>query len=78
LLRGIPVDTKLIQNVGLQSLPSMTAAPSEKWIVGQSMDNRIVIFQIIEDKLKFARKKAFRGHNTAGYACSTDFSPEMR
>jgi len=74
---GIPVDTKLIQNAGLHSLPSMTSAPSEKWIVGQSMDNRIVLFQIIDDKLKFARKKAFRGHNTAGYACSTDFSPEM-
>jgi pre-mRNA-processing factor 17 len=42
------------------------------------MDNRIVLFQIMDDKLRFARKKAFRGHNTAGYACSTDFSPDMR
>uniref|UniRef100_A0A183BLG6 Pre-mRNA-processing factor 17 n=1 Tax=Globodera pallida TaxID=36090 RepID=A0A183BLG6_GLOPA len=74
---GIPVDTKLIQHAGLHSIPSMTRAPNEKWIVGQSMDNRIVLFQIVDDKLRFARKKAFRGHNTAGYACSTDFSPEM-
>jgi pre-mRNA-processing factor 17 len=42
------------------------------------MDNRIVLFQIVDDKLRFAKKKAFRGHNTAGYACGTDFSPEMR
>lgn len=74
---GIPVDTKLIQNAGLHSIPTMTKSPSDKWIVGQSMDNRIVLFQLIEDKLRFAKKKAFRGHNTAGYACITDFSPDM-
>lgn len=51
---------------------------TDKWIVGQSMDNRIVLFQILDDKLRFARKKAFRGRNTAGYACSTDYSPDMR
>lgn len=74
---GIPVDTKIIQHAGLHSIPSMTKAPNEKWIVGQSMDNRIVLFQIVDDKLRFARKKAFRGHNTAGYACMSDFSPDM-
>jgi pre-mRNA-processing factor 17 len=50
----------------------------EKWICGQSMDNRIVLFQLTDDKLRFARKKAFRGHNVAGYAATIDFSPEMR
>lgn len=42
------------------------------------MDNRIVLFQLMDDKLRFAKKKAFRGHNVAGYACSVDFSPDMR
>uniref|UniRef100_A0AC34QZ34 Pre-mRNA splicing factor n=1 Tax=Panagrolaimus sp. JU765 TaxID=591449 RepID=A0AC34QZ34_9BILA len=74
---GIPVDTKLIQNAGLHSIPTMTKAPNEKWIVGQAMDNRLVLFQLIDDKLKFSRKHAFRGHNVSGYACSPDFSPEM-
>ncbi|MFH4979981.1 hypothetical protein AB6A40_006690 [Gnathostoma spinigerum] len=73
----IPVDTKLIQNAGLHSIPTMTKSPTEKWIVGQSMDNRVVLFQLIEDKLRFAKKKAFKGHNVAGYACSVDFSPDM-
>ncbi|KAK5973076.1 Pre-mRNA splicing factor [Trichostrongylus colubriformis] len=73
----IPVDTKLIQNVGLHSIPTMNKSPNEKWVVGQSMDNRIVLFQLIDDKLRFAKKKAFRGHNSAGYACVTDFSPDM-
>ncbi|VDN24020.1 unnamed protein product [Gongylonema pulchrum] len=76
-LREIPVDTKLIQNAGLHSIPTMTKSPTEKWIVGQSMDNRIVLFQLIDDKLRFAKKKAFKGHNVAGYACSVDFSPDM-
>ncbi|KAJ1350188.1 hypothetical protein KIN20_005920 [Parelaphostrongylus tenuis] len=70
----IPVDTKLIQNVGLHSIPTMNKSPNEKWVVGQSMDNRIVLFQLIDEKLRFAKKKAFRGHNSAGYACVTDFS----
>ncbi|KJH45743.1 WD domain, G-beta repeat protein [Dictyocaulus viviparus] len=70
----IPVDTKLIQNVGLHSIPTMN---KKKWVVGQSMDNRIVLFQLIDEKLRFAKKKAFRGHNSAGYACVTDFSPDM-
>uniref|UniRef100_A0A1I7XMY9 CPSF_A domain-containing protein n=1 Tax=Heterorhabditis bacteriophora TaxID=37862 RepID=A0A1I7XMY9_HETBA len=51
---------------------------AKKWVVGQSMDNRIVLFQLIDDKLRFAKKKAFKGHNSAGYACTTDFSPDMR
>lgn len=42
------------------------------------MDNRIVLFQLIEEKLRFARKKAFRGHIVAGYSCTIDFSPDMR
>uniref|UniRef100_A0A0N4ZCY7 WD_REPEATS_REGION domain-containing protein n=1 Tax=Parastrongyloides trichosuri TaxID=131310 RepID=A0A0N4ZCY7_PARTI len=73
----IPVDTKLIQNVGLHSIPTMTKSPDDQWIIGQSMDNRIVLFQLIDDKLKFAKKKALRGHNTQGFPCTTDFSPDM-
>ncbi|CAI5437401.1 unnamed protein product [Caenorhabditis angaria] len=73
----IPVDTKLIQNVGLHAIPTMTKSPNDKWVVGQCMDNRIVLFQLIEDKLRFTKKKAFRGHNAAGYACNVDYSPDM-
>uniref|UniRef100_A0A0K0E3A5 Pre-mRNA-processing factor 17 n=1 Tax=Strongyloides stercoralis TaxID=6248 RepID=A0A0K0E3A5_STRER len=73
----IPVDTKLIQNVGLHSIPTMTKSPDDQWIIGQSMDNRIVLFQLIDDKLKFAKKKSLRGHNTQGFPCTTDFSPDM-
>ncbi|KAM3722366.1 Pre-mRNA-processing factor [Dirofilaria immitis] len=33
----IPVDTKLIQNAGLHSIPTMTKSPTEKWIVGHNV-----------------------------------------
>ena len=42
------------------------------------MDSRVVLFQLVEDKLRFARKKNFKGHNAAGYACTVDFSPDNR
>ncbi|KAK6018628.1 WD domain, G-beta repeat protein [Ostertagia ostertagi] len=58
----IPVDTKLIQN-------------KNGWSVNQWITE--LLFQLIDDKLRFAKKKAFRGHNSAGYACVTDFSPDM-
>ncbi len=105
----IPVDTKLIQDPSLHSMPTVTMSPNsgsrprppthsltvdsflcpfiartacpffaEKWLVGQGMDSRILLFQLIDDKLRFAKKKAFKGHMVAGYACSVDFSPDMR
>lgn len=51
--------------------------PIGKWLACQSMDNQIVIFNAL-NRFKFMRKKVFKGHMVAGYACSVDFSPEMR
>ncbi|VDO94916.1 unnamed protein product [Soboliphyme baturini] len=73
----IPVDTKLIQDPGLHSMPTVTLSPNQRWLACQAMDNRIMIFQVIDDKIRFSRKKGFRGHIVAGYACSVDFSPDM-
>ena len=42
-----------------------------------SVDGKqIVRFNAI-NRLKFMRKKVFKGHMVAGYACGVDFSPEM-
>jgi len=41
------------------------------------MDNQIVVFNAL-NHFKFMRKKVFKGHMVAGYACGLDFSPEMR
>ena len=74
----IPVDTKVIQDKGLHSMPVMRKSANGQIIIGQCMDNRIITLQQLNDKIKFARKKCYRGHHTAGYACGVDFSPDMR
>ena len=48
-----------------------------KWLACQSMDNKIVIFNVL-NRMKYMRKKIFKGHMVAGYACNVDFSPDMR
>jgi len=46
-------------------------------MAAQSMDNKIIVFQVIDERIRFTKKKNFRGHMVAGYACSVDFSPDM-
>lgn len=72
----IPVDMKYIADPGMHSMPAVTAAPNGKWIAAQSLDNKICVFQV-GDRFKEMRKKVFKGHMVAGYACGLDFSPEM-
>ena len=57
-------------------MPAVTAAPNGKVVACQSLDNKIVIYQV-GDRFKEMRKKVFKGHMVAGYACGVDFSPEM-
>lgn len=73
----IPVDTKLIQDPGMHSMPYVTVAPNQKWMAAQSMDNKVIVFQVIDERVRFSKKKNFRGHMVAGYACGVDFSPDM-
>ena len=73
----IPVDMKYIADPSMHSLPYVTKSPNEKWLAAQSLDNKISIFTCGE-KFKPYKKKEFKGHMVAGYACGIDFSPEMR
>jgi len=41
------------------------------------MNNQIIIFNVL-NRFKYMRKKVFKGHMVAGYACNIDFSPDMR
>jgi len=72
----IPVDMKYIADPGMHSMPAVTKSPNEKWLACQSLDNKICIFTCGE-KFKPYKKKEFKGHMVAGYACGIDFSPEM-
>jgi pre-mRNA-processing factor 17 len=73
---GVPVPTKYIADPDMYSIPAVAMHPSEEFVVGQSMDNRVVVYSVKDaDKVKVVKKKVFRGHNTAGYACGLSFSP---
>jgi len=72
----IPVDAKLIQDPTMHSMPAATASPNGKWLATQSMDNQILIYSVI-GRFRQNRKKIFKGHMNAGYACQVNFSPDM-
>ncbi|XP_028415005.1 pre-mRNA-processing factor 17-like [Dendronephthya gigantea] len=73
----IPVDAKYIAEPSMHSMPSITVHPNEKWLACQSMDNQITIFGV-QNRFRLNRKKTFKGHMVAGYACQVNFSPDGR
>ncbi|XP_035382166.1 pre-mRNA-processing factor 17-like [Electrophorus electricus] len=60
----------------MHSMPAVTLSPSGKWLACQSMDNQILIFGA-QNRFRLSKKKVFKGHMVAGYACQVDFSPDM-
>lgn len=74
---GIPVVMKHISEPHMHSIPSVAMHPSGKFVVGQSLDNQIVTYTA-KDRFTFQKKKVFKGHLNAGYACQVDVSPDGR
>lgn len=72
---GVPI--KYISDPTMHSMPVITMHPSEKFMVCQSLDNRIVVYQA-GDRYSLQRKKKMEGHNVAGYACDIAISPDGR
>ena len=72
---GVPV--KYISDPTMHSMPCLVMHPSHQYLVGQSLDNNIVCFQV-GHKFKISKKKKFKGHLVAGYACEPSFSPDGR
>lgn len=71
----VPVDMKYIAEPQMHSMPSVTLHPTGKWLGCQSMDNKITIYGV-QNNFRLNRKKCFKGHMVAGYACQLDFSPD--
>ncbi|CAM9434937.1 unnamed protein product [Chrysoparadoxa australica] len=71
---NIPVPIKYISDPSMHSIPATALHPSGASWVGQSLNNEIVVYGA-RDKFKMNRKKVFKGHLNAGYACRMDFSP---
>lgn len=72
---GISVAVKHISEPTMQSLPAVAMHPKGKFFVGQSLDNKIVVYDV-KNGFKNVRKKKFVGHLNAGFACGIDFSPD--
>lgn len=71
---NIPVPIKYIAEPEMHSIPATTLHPSGGFWVGQSLDNKIVTWTA-RDKFRQMKKKEFKGHVNAGYACRMAFSP---
>ncbi|KXJ18778.1 Pre-mRNA-processing factor 17 [Exaiptasia diaphana] len=71
----IPVDFKYIAEPSMHSMPAVSMHPNEKWMACQSMDNQILILGV-QNRFRINRKKVFKGHMVAGYACQPNFSPD--
>ncbi|KAI8998100.1 WD40-repeat-containing domain protein [Gaertneriomyces semiglobifer] len=73
----IPVVIKYVAEPTMHSMPAVTLHPNKKWLAAQSLDNQILIYSTT-DRFRLNRKKTFRGHLIAGYACQPSFSPDGR
>ena len=72
---NIPVPIKFIAEPYMYALTRAALHPSGKHAAFQSGDNQIVVYAA-GDRFRQNRKKAFRGHNTSGYAVDLDLSPD--
>uniref|UniRef100_A0A6U5HYM6 Pre-mRNA-processing factor 17 n=1 Tax=Corethron hystrix TaxID=216773 RepID=A0A6U5HYM6_9STRA len=72
---GAPI--KYISEPGMHAVPSVTLHPNGKFWLGTSLDNAIVVYAA-EDRYNIQRKKRFRGHQVAGFACQVAVSPNGR
>lgn len=72
---GIPVPIKFIAEPYMYSMVRSAPHPSGKYVAFQSADNQITVYAST-DRFRQNRKKGFRGHNTAGYACDVAISPD--
>ncbi|KAH6575546.1 hypothetical protein BSLG_000207 [Batrachochytrium salamandrivorans] len=73
----IPVVIKYVAEPDMHSMPAVTLSHNKKWLACQSLDNQIIIYSA-RDRFRINRKKVFKGHLVAGYACQPNFSPDTR
>lgn len=71
-----PVPIHYISDPSMHSIPHFSSHPNGAAIVGQSLDNTIVTYDVAGGKFRQNRKKTFKDHLNAGYACQIDFSPD--
>ncbi len=70
------VPIRIIAEQDMFSIPAVTMHPNLQYWAGQSMNNTIVIYSCIGEKVRLIKNKVFKGHNNAGYACQIGFSAD--
>jgi pre-mRNA-processing factor 17 len=74
---GIPEQIKYIAEPSMHSIPYVSTDPSGKRLLMQSMDNTILVYEVVQ-KIRLNKNKLFSGHNNAGYGCQVGMSPDGR
>lgn len=72
---GIPVAIKYLADESMHSIPTTCLCPTGKWMLGQSLDNQILLFSAGE-VFKKSKTRRFTGHVVSGYACQPTFSAD--
>jgi len=74
---GIPVPMKYISDPTMHAIPTTGLHPQGQFFSAQSMDNEIHVYGA-RDRFRRIRKKVFKGHTNAGFACQMTYSPNGR
>jgi pre-mRNA-processing factor 17 len=70
---GVPTPIKYIAEPDMHTIAAVTSHPNGNYFAGQSLDNKIVLFDT-RNKFSMVKKRSFKGHVIAGYACQIGFS----
>ena len=74
---GIPNAIKHISDPLMYAISAATLHPGNNHYLGQSLDNKIMTYEI-KPHFKRMKKKTFDGHVNAGNSCGIDCSPDGR
>eukprot|EP00929_Paragymnodinium_shiwhaense_P118670 TRINITY_DN90583_c0_g1_i1.p1 TRINITY_DN90583_c0_g1~~TRINITY_DN90583_c0_g1_i1.p1 ORF type:complete len:614 (-),score=183.51 TRINITY_DN90583_c0_g1_i1:106-1947(-) len=74
---GIPVVIKYIAEPTMHSVPAVAMSPNGKYLLGQSMDNKMIAYEAF-GRFKFIGRKQFKGHMNSGYAITPGWSADGR
>jgi pre-mRNA-processing factor 17 len=72
-----PVPTNYISDPSMFSITNTCLASDESCFVVQASNNEISIYNSGE-KVSLNKKRTFKGHLTAGYACGLSLSPDKK
>jgi pre-mRNA-processing factor 17 len=72
-----PVPTNYISDPSMFSITNTYLASDESFFVAQASNNEISIYNAGE-KVSLNKKRNFKGHLTAGYACGLSISPDKK